>query len=338
MAKDGPYPNFAVNNLMNQNSIDTKIFHTLKMIFFLIFSLSTKDDEFAGLPLEDEELVKHPKKYSSSPISKPMNNKIQMFDFTLENIIPLFFGALYLIFYIFGRRSMKKDINQFENILIPELRKYFAVVPDHFKMEKYGSFYTYVTGRSRYNGIYIFVKFPRKCDPLFYLWDLIFHNEISVTFDSCVEPYMESTAIFYLSHEKIPLRISELKLKEVISKSGTVYHTDFGTSCESFVQIIDNFLTKTNISIQTLEMTDLNHYHSQNDGRFTVFLECKGKNLFEEELKSIVYLSVELSDKFILLTLTPEQFEINALVRRELISNGKLSEERKESNNKIKKE
>ena len=76
--------------------------------------------------------------------------------------------------------------------------------------------------------------------------------------------------------------------------------------------------------LQTIEMSDLNKRCSKYDGRFITFLEFKLSSNQDNYLTSIVDLGVSLADNFILLTLTPKQYEKNALIRRELVSDGKL--------------
>ena len=302
------------------------------MLIFLLFSVYGQDDEEIPFLSEAEEAKIEDNlssKNSQEPEQAISTQNWQFYlQFSYDKLVPCILLIIYLLFYIFGKRSMMKDITRFEKELIPELRKYFAVVPNHFRMIKYGTFQIYITGRSCYNGLHISLRFPRKCDPFFFLFDLIFHHKIQITFEYVIEPYMASAAAFYMSTKNsIPFHLKELKLETFSTNDFKLsFNTDFGPSRDKFISGIMSFMIQNQNCLQTIEMSDLNQKSSKFDGRFITFLDFTLSSHQENRLIPIVDLGVSLADNFVLLTLTPEQYEKNAFVRRELISGGKLPE------------
>ena len=173
-------------------------------MIFLIFFLSFIRCEDNDLPYDDSS----PKSDDDYKDSSEEKNITPTPEPTPEIMIPLkdligirelivgVIFALSFIIYFVGKNNINKTIASIEEKLVPAMRKYFLIVPDYFKNVSMHESLLYLTGRSGYMGGFVTVKLSRRIDIIGYLWDKIFGNKTTITFEFLCQPLNQSTAIY----------------------------------------------------------------------------------------------------------------------------------------------
>lgn len=287
-------------------------------MIFLIFLLSFIRCE-GDLPYDDSS----PKNDDEYTNSEEENNITPTPEPTPEILIPLkdligireiIVGVILvisIIIYLRGRSNIQKAIASIEEKLAPAMRKYFIIVPDFFKNVSMHESLLYLTGRSGYMGGFVTVKLSKRLDVIGYLWDKIFGNKTTITFEFICQPLNQSTAIYSvrkkLLNEYKPYNLKETPLPEL----GLTVFTDFGKYGDKLTEMVKNYGNKHSNLISEIDMNDMNRFETRIAGRFVArfnFIVNDIKNIVDEETIDFM---MKMADSFITLELDEEAYQYN---------------------------
>ena len=179
----------------------------------------------------------------------------------------------YILFYIVGSCINNYRVKTINNILISELSNYFEY-GNPIKRKSPNQYISFYTGRTEYDCCLLHISFSPICDPLGFIISL-FSRHLSfskISFEFLLHPSRYSGAQFYyfnknLYTDKYPER----------SKTDTLSETDNSIvisskiekdMLEQFSSRISEFEAKYPNSIEMIELSDKNHFETQNNGKF----------------------------------------------------------------------
>ncbi|KAK8892125.1 hypothetical protein M9Y10_029348 [Tritrichomonas musculus] len=293
-------------------------------MIFLIFLFSFIKCEGGDLPYDDSA-PKIDEDYTES--NEENNNITPTPEPTPEITIPLkdllgtreiIVGVIFflcIIFYFKGKSNIQKSINSIEEKLAPAMRKYFLIVPDCLKSVSIHEHLLYLTGRSGYMGGFVTVKLSKRIDFIGYLWDKLFGNKTTITFEFLCSPLTQSTAI-YSVRKKILHDYKPYDLKETpIPELGLTVFTDFGIAANKLTELVKNYGNKHSNLISEIDMNDMNRFETRIAGRFVArfnFIVTDLNNIIDEETIDFM---MKMADSFITLELDEEAYQRNIRVR-----------------------
>lgn len=227
-----------------------------------------------------------------------------------ELIVGVIF-ILSVIIYFSGKSNINKTIASIEEKLAPAMRKYFLIVPDYFKNVSLHEHLLYLTGRSGYMGGFVTIKLSKRVDIIGYLWDKIFGNKTTITFEFICQPLNQSTAIFSV-RKKLLREYKPYNLRETpIPEMGLTVFTDFGKLGVKLTEMVKDYGNKHSNLISEIDMNDMNRFETRIAGRFVArfnFVVTDIKNIVDEETIDFM---MKMADSFITLELDEEAYQYN---------------------------
>jgi hypothetical protein len=226
---------------------------------------------------------------------------------------------LYIIFYIFGTRSVHQSVAALSSTCATPLRRYFCVVPDRLSRVSRHEYRSWITGRSGYHGGFVTFRLTRRSDPIGFIFDRILQKKTMLTFELVCEPANDVPAIFSLSNRPLDyVKEYKLKARKVEGLPLTLF-TDFGASRHPFVDKVIAFNSKRPGAIVGIDLSDTNRFATRNAGRFVARFEFAVRGdlarFVDDEMVDCV---MDVADSFCKLQLTEHAFEKNARRRQEL--------------------
>lgn len=283
----------------------------------------------------EEELAAEASRPKPTPVP-PLEPKSLIEIIGIRELVVSIILLLYAVWYYIGKWSIKKEKTLITNKLNHGLRKYFAVVPDVMQPKSNHRFYSYITGRTKYFCAFVQLFLPKRCDIFGFLLDKLLMKKTMLSIELVPITDMASAAVFYLVPRK-PKELNELNLKErTIEGTNLKLYTDFGPSRKVFVEEIEKFNKAHPGCIQSIIMTDTNHYITRQEGRFVckvdLIINDKIDNIINDELADFF---VKLSDEFAVLRLTEKTYDKNIRSRQQLFDEAKREYEAQNPDKKI---
>ena len=266
--------------------------------------------------IEEQELEKEEKKAiptpTPSPVQVPLRGLFGNREYTCLGIL-----VLYAIIFLYGRQNIKNELELIKENLLQAFKKDFFVVPDKFQKQSPREYAMWITGRDGYAGALLVVQFPPCSDPIGLIYGIISGQRTKLHFEFLVEPRNNPQAMLICSREK-PYFQEDFNLKESRIKNLKCF-SDFGSIKKEFLSKVEHYLDSYPYSIESLEITDQNHFKTQESGKFVAQFDINiVSKLDETYCNAIEEFTVGLADQYVTLALEKTIFLRNQSIREKL--------------------
>ncbi|KAH0792291.1 hypothetical protein GPJ56_003817 [Histomonas meleagridis] len=280
---------------------------------------------------EEQEIEKEEADVKSTPqpqlvqVSVPLSQILGIKEVGIGCLI-----LLYIIIFFVGKSITKSKINKISNKLNPELRKYFAVVPDKFIERNYHQYDTYITGRKGYVGCLISPRFAKTCDPLGFLMRIVTSEKDMIAFEFILDPKYNISGMLHVSKDK-PYFADDLKLKSHSLGQKLQLWTDFGDEQRKvFTKIINSFMEDNPGVLQLIELSNQNRFETRDSGHYVARIELNIEGPIDEFLSDeLLEFVMNISDSFTMLKLPSDIQTRNERTRILLAKERQPKEEKK---------
>lgn len=333
--------------------------------FFIIFTYSNNSDD---LPFDDdayevdENEVDPTIKPTPFILTDEMKNVLMHYEpktfmnlIKLREIIVIIFIVIYILFYIYGKRSINYYIKKTVETTMNRLKTYYAAVSKRMtacSLHRYDSF---STGRTCHLGCLTTLRLTRRCDILGYIYDnfllpkyvsrkmksnkpvdISFDNSgrSSLTLEVIIDQAQKIPLIFHIS-EYLPFYANKFKLLKYplaeCENNRLSCYTDFEESTTIFIPIINEFLEEHPGLISLIEISDANRFELRAECRLAVCVSFNIDGDFENQAFSdeAVDFVMKLADKYAQLDMPKDIFDRMQKTRNHIIQEQKEEFERK---------